>query len=388
MSLRISFLVPDIFNPVLGPVTDLARHAATFAEVQVVGPDFGHGVCPMYRGHFPYTVVPTPRLYRFPEYFAEARRLAAAVTGDLVIAVKAFASTVPVAWWLRRTRGCRMGVYLDEWDGALMAQRTPGERARRWLGNFHHPMDDVYCPWVERLVPGADLVLSTSSALQRRFGGEVLSVGVDTQFFAPQPPEQTAAVRAQLGLTGCRVVVFGGVVRPHKGVELILQALAERADPRLRLLVVGPDNEHVQALRADPRYQPYLVCTGAQRKADMPRYLDAGDAIALPLERTPLAETQTPCKVFEAMAMAKPIVSTIVADLPAILEGCGRVVPPGDRSALAAALGEVMDGEIGPALGRRARARCEAHYASAVTAARLKQLCEQAMAKPAGKPGS
>ena len=65
--MRVSFIVPDIFNPVLGPVTDLARHAATFADVQVVGPDFGHGVCPMYRGHFPYTIVPTPRLYRFPE---------------------------------------------------------------------------------------------------------------------------------------------------------------------------------------------------------------------------------------------------------------------------------------------------------------------------------
>ena len=370
---KISFLVPDIANPVLGPVTELARHAATFAEVQVVGPDFGHGVCPMYRDAFPYTVVPTPRLYRFPDYFPEARRLADAVTGDVVVAVKAFASTVPVAWWLRRRRGKRMVVYLDEWDGALMAQRAPGARLTRWLHHAHHPMDDVYCPWIERLIPGADLVLSTNTALQRKFGGEVVPMGVDTAAFAPRPAEETAALRAQLGLAACRVVVFGGVVRPHKGVDLILEALAQLGRPDHRLLVVGPDNEHVRELAAVPRFRPYLACTGAQRKADMPRYLSVGDAVALPLEDTPLARTQTPCKVFEAMAMARPVVATAISDLPLILDGCGLVVPPGDAAALAQALGRAL-GPEGAELGRRARARCIDCYSREVTERRLAEL--------------
>jgi glycosyltransferase involved in cell wall biosynthesis len=377
--MRVSFLVPDIFNPVLGPVTDLARHAATFADVQVVGPDFGHGVCPMYRGHYPYTVVPSPRLYRFPEYFVESRRLAAAVTGDIVVAVKAFASTVPVAWWLRRQRGIKMVVYLDEWDGALMAQRSRSARISRWLRNIHHPMDDVYCPWIERLIPGADLVLSTSTALQRRFGGEVLPVGVDTDFFSPRPAEETASLRSQLGLTGCRVVVFGGVVRPHKGVEQILAALAGLGRPDVRLLIVGPENEHVKALLADARFRPLLVCTGARPKAEMPGYLDVGDVIALPFEDTPLARTQTPCKIFEAMSMAKPIVATAVSDLPLILEGCGRVVPPGDAFALADALGDMLQNPSARMLGERARARCKEQYAAAVTARRLRALCGQVL---------
>jgi hypothetical protein len=60
--MKVSFLVPDIACPVLGPVTVLARTLQRHVPVQIVGPDLGHGVCPMYRGAFDYTVVSTPRL--------------------------------------------------------------------------------------------------------------------------------------------------------------------------------------------------------------------------------------------------------------------------------------------------------------------------------------
>lgn len=373
--MKISFLVPDIHNPVLGPVTVLAGHVRGRHDAQIVGPDFGHGVCPMYRGAFPYTVVPAGRLYRFPNYFADARRLADAVTGDVVVAVKAFGATVPVAWWLRRRRGAKMVVYLDEWDGALMAQRSFGERAKRWLTNWHHPLDDVYCPWVEKLIPGADLVLSTSSALQRMFGGEILHMGVDTEVFQPQPPAQTAALKHELGLDGCRVVGFGGVVRPHKGVETILDALVSLGDPALRLLIIGPDNEHVRELKSNPAYQVHLVCTGARPKSEMPRFLDVADLIALPLEDTPLARTQTPCKIFEAMAMAKPIIGTRVSDLPRILEGCGETVPPGDPASLAAAIRRVLDDDA-KRIGALAREKCLSEYGHRVVAEKLLRLMD------------
>ena len=49
---KISFLVPDIHSPVLGPVTVLARHLQPAYDVEIVGADFGYGVCEMYRGSF------------------------------------------------------------------------------------------------------------------------------------------------------------------------------------------------------------------------------------------------------------------------------------------------------------------------------------------------
>jgi glycosyltransferase involved in cell wall biosynthesis len=63
------------------------------------------------------------------------------------------------------------------------------------------------------------------------------------------------------------------------------------------------------------------------------------------------------------MAMGRPVVASAVSDLPEVLDGCGRLVPPGDGAALAAALGELLaDSAQARELGDRARARCLERY--------------------------
>jgi glycosyltransferase involved in cell wall biosynthesis len=371
----VSFLVPDIFSPVLGPVTVLARHLVPEFEVEIVGPDFGHGVCPMYRDSFPYRAVACPRIYRWPDYLWESRRLEAALSGDLIIAVKAFATSLPVALAAKRRRGAKVVAYLDEWDGALMARLSPAQKAKRWVTHFHHPVDDLYCPWFERLIPRCDHVLSTTTALQRKFGGDVLPMGVDMDDFSPRPPQESLALRPQLGLQNKRLIVFGGVVRPHKGIELILAALAKIGDPRNLLVIVGPENEHVAQLKAEPAFAPYLAAIGPRPKAEMPRYLGLADLVVLPLNNDLLAQTQMPCKVFEAMAMAKPVIASAVADLSRVLEGCGWTVPPDDGAALARQIQWVFDHPQESAeFGRLARTTCAEKYSRPVVARQLKTL--------------
>ena len=67
----VSFIVPDMAGPVLGPVTSLATALGSHYKVQIIGPDLGRGVCPMYEGLFDFRVIPTPRLYRLPDYLCE-----------------------------------------------------------------------------------------------------------------------------------------------------------------------------------------------------------------------------------------------------------------------------------------------------------------------------
>lgn len=51
-----------------------------------------------------------------------------------------------------------------------------------------------------------------------------------------------------------------------------------------------------------------------------------------------------PAKIFDAMAMGRPIVATAVSDIPDILsEGCGLIVTPGDVYALAEAIAYMLD---------------------------------------------
>jgi len=95
----------------------------------------------------------------------------------------------------------------------------------------------------------------------------------------------------------------------------------------------------------------------------LPRLLAAADVVAVPQSDSEAARYQMPMKVFDAMAMGKPIVASAVSDLPLVLEGCGRITPPGDVDTLAAGIAELLaNPEAARTLGERARARCLEQY--------------------------
>ena len=92
-------------------------------------------------------------------------------------------------------------------------------------------------------------------------------------------------------------------------------------------------------------------------------FLAIAHVVVLPQRVTHETMAQIPGKVFEAMAMARPIVATSVSDLPEILDGCGIVIPSGAVAHLAAALDRILSRpDEAQDLGREARKRCQDHY--------------------------
>lgn len=363
--MKVIFLVPDIAGPVLGPVTSLAQLIEY--EVGIVGPDFGRGVPEMYRDVFSYTVLPAGKMYRFPDFFREAQRLVPEIRGDLIIAVKAYANTVLPALWARKSFGSKVIAYLDEWDGALMKMRTPMNRLRQWLMHALHPLEDPYYPWVERILPRCDWILSTSTFLKKKFGGSIIHAGVDTEVYKPGTAGTRNAMRHTHGLENKKVILFGGVAREHKGLRRILKALSDIADPRMILVVVGPETEYLKSLMNDPAIGHWLLHLGSRPKADMPRYLDMADLFVLLQENTLLAQSQVPCKLFEAMAMGKPMVVSDVSDLSSLVGPSGWVVSPNDNKQLRQAIRNAAYNASGDERGRAMRERAEKLYSKEKT---------------------
>lgn len=384
----ISFLVPDTGAPTIGAALKLARLLEPEYRTEIVGPDMGRGICSLYRDSYPFRAVPGGRIYRWPDYWWESRRLAREVKGDLIVAVKGFASTVPVAMRVKKERGVPVAVYLDEWDAALWHGLSFKEKCRSVRKHWHHPGEPCYLPWLERKIRQADTVLSTTTWLQKRFGGSVVHAGVDINIFKPQDKNHVAALKSSLGLAGKKVIVFGGVVRPHKGVEEILLALEKLADDRIRILVVGPITEHLDDMMKSARWGKWIVVAGdgvnagtsvnADIHKQMPLYLDVGDLVVLPLRNSLLAQSQMPIKIFEALAMAKPIIGTTVADLPMVLDGCGKIVPAEDVGGLAEAIQSVFEDEaLAAEMGRKAREKCIRKYSMSVTRKRLLEIMRE-----------
>jgi glycosyltransferase involved in cell wall biosynthesis len=169
--------------------------------------------------------------------------------------------------------------------------------------------------------------------------------------------------------------MFLGTPRGHKGVDDLVEAVG-LVGGDVRLVLVGADAAG-EAGRRWARH-PWVRLVGEIPFDDVPRYLVAADAVAVPQRATSDTVGQVPAKLFDAMALARPIVSTAVSMIPEILEGCGLVVAPGDVSALAGAIKRLLDnpGEAA-ALGRRARERCEANYSFRVARAALFPLLDR-----------
>ncbi len=385
----INLLVPNISLPTVGAALRIARMLESRYRVSIVGPDMGHGICPMYRGSFDFVSVSTPRLYRLPDFWWERRKLVDALDGDLIISLKAFASSLPTALLAKKRRKIPVVVYLDEWDGAIVRMWPKHKHLMGWMRDFYHPGADIFCPWVERMIPRADAVVSTTRFLQSRFGGTIIPLGVDPEVFKPQSPGDVETLRRELGLEGLFLIGFGGVVRPHKGLEVFLQALVRIGNPTIKLLIIGPLMPVVRDWINHPEYGRYVLCQGSDpddQKSDlnaqihkrMPLYLSLADVLAVPLRDSLLSRSQMPCKVFEALAMAKPILASAVSDLPEVVGDAGWLVPPDDVDTLAETIQEIIrQPEEARCRGQVARERAITRYAMSTCSGQWLALMEQ-----------
>jgi glycosyltransferase involved in cell wall biosynthesis len=123
---------------------------------------------------------------------------------------------------------------------------------------------------------------------------------------------------------------------------------------------------------------PFVRLVGEIPFDEVPRHLVAADVVAVPQRATTDTLGQVPAKLVDAMALARPIVATAVSMIPEMLDGCGVVVPPGDVRALADGVRRLLDDPAAAAaLGRRARARCQASYSFVAARATLFPLIER-----------
>ena len=135
------------------------------------------------------------------------------------------------------------------------------------------------------------------------------------------------------------VVLFFGLVRPYKGVDLLLEAFRELAGAEL--WIVGMPRMDLAPLRRLAER-----CRGTVRFVDrfitdpeIPAYFRRADLVVLPYR-----EIEQSGVLYTALAFGKPIVASAVGGFTEVGErdGAVRLVQPGDAGALGAALSELL----------------------------------------------
>ncbi|MBI2216391.1 MAG: glycosyltransferase [Candidatus Rokubacteria bacterium] len=353
---RVSVIAFDLSDNATGRADLLARLLAPRYDVTVVGPRFGtRRWAPAAAGPIRYESLPGTR---YPRFAAMLPRLARLADGDLIVASKPRPTSYGVALLARRQRRRPVLLDIDDWELGFFYRSGAWGRIGRAL-NLGNPNSLPWTWLMERLVTAADAVTVASRFLEQRFGGTFVPHVRDTDAWDPKHFDRAAA-RARLGLHGERVVMFLGTPRGHKGVDDLVEAVRGLGDDVV-LAIVGADRASARVRRW--RALPSVHVHGTIPFDDVPRYLVAADVVAVPQRATSDTLGQVPAKLFDAMALGRPIVSTAVSMIPEILDGCGLVVAPGDVSALRAAIARLLaEPAEAAALGVRARERCIERY--------------------------
>jgi len=198
----------------------------------------------------------------------------------------------------------------------------------------------------------------------------VVPDGVDLQ-------QAEAAMLAQRADGPVRLLYLGSL-HPWKGVPSLIAALAHIPNAHLRI-AGGPAQRiaQLQALAGSFELSSRVEFLGQVLPADRFKVIAAADICLLPLSETSIGSRYTsPLKLFEYMALGKPIVSADVPAIRSVLSSgeSALLVPPGDIAALAAAVRKLMEQPAMSArLGGRARQLAQ-QYSWQARAAKLLRL--------------
>lgn len=203
----------------------------------------------------------------------------------------------------------------------------------------------VFAPVVRVAVRKVDALLAvspTAAAYVRRGTGKparVIPNGIDHAALSALVPRRHGAR-----------LLFVGRDEPRKGLRVLLEAFRRlRGDPEL--VLVGPSDTVLQAER--------VTALGRLPEEELRRELARADVLVAPS----LRGESFGVVLLEAMAAGLPVVASDIPGYRAVVpREAGRLLPPGDVAALAAALDELLaDAALRERLGDAGREAAAAY---------------------------
>jgi len=288
----------------------------------------------------------------FPGFFDEYVRAVHAITGDIIYAVKPRLPSFGLALMSNYHTGKPIFLEANDLETVVGSPRTRAVHTTSPLEAVFDNLDEAKSPhsliWSRVLDPFVNQIptLYTHNInLDLHYGKRCLYMRniKDATVFDPSLVDRERT-RRELGFgPQDRVILFGGLVRKHKGIWEVTTLLERLADPRYKFLVVGnretPDlrklvQESRDAVSVLPPQSP-------QRMAELN---NAADLVILWLDPdVPAGNYQSPYKMSDAFAMGATIIASPTSDLA----GFGDkellwVVPFGDVDRMIATIDEIF----------------------------------------------
>ena len=367
--MKICLLCFDISNNSLGRAALLASALSSHHDVKIIGVSKnGATWYPMRDVDIHIEIYPWRR---YPFFISTIRKMLRDMDADIYIACKLRPTSFGIALLKKWSSRKPVILDIDDWEAGFYYHSGFWGSVGRFM-NFSNPNGLPYTWLMEKLVGFADSIIVSNKFLQNRFSGCLIHHCRDTSILNPENFD-SQKVKKSLGLENNRVIMFMGTPRAHKGIDDLIKAFESLNHSDLRLVFIGAEPSF------NPRQEKIVVLPKTSFN-DLPKYLSAADILVVPQRDTTDTQGQSPAKLFDAMAMAKPVITTRVSDIPEVLGGNGYLVEPGNPNELASALQHVLDHpDEANKKGIAARKRCIELYDIKVMEKKLQALIDKAV---------
>ena len=164
----------------------------------------------------------------------------------------------------------------------------------------------------------ADLVLPTTNWMKEDF----VKKGIERSKMVPHPngidisrfsDADGEAIRRQYNLKDSNVVVYVGTMDKMRHLDILVHAFSKAKKSRkdVKLLMVGDGNDklNLERLAGELGIWDDVVFTGQVYSDDIPNFIAAADIGASPVPPLDFYKLSSPIKMFEYMALGKPVVA-------------------------------------------------------------------------------
>jgi glycosyltransferase involved in cell wall biosynthesis len=179
----------------------------------------------------------------------------------------------------------------------------------------------------------ADLVISINEMLREytiqmganRSKTMVIRAGIDSEHYDPNKIDGRE-IRKRYGLNEDDIVLFFmGWLYDFSGLKEVATDLAKIKDKKsnIKMLIVGDGDayEDLQRIREQNNLNDHIILAGKQLYENLPVYIAAADICLLPAYNNEIMRDIVPIKMYEYMAMGKPVIST---KLPGVMKEFGE----------------------------------------------------------------
>ncbi len=340
-------------------------------QVSLFGITFEQETAPLTDTDFPIFSLPCPYYAGISGSIQAARQLLPKIDGDILYAVKLKPTSLGIAILKKLLSHRPLIVDIDDWEmswfgGDNWHYRPSFKQLAQDIfksdGLLKHPDHPLYLKWTESLISYADEITLHTQFIKKRFGGVYIPNGKDTSLFSPDQYNSEAS-RIKYELSDYKILMFPGAPRPYKGLEDVLTALEKLNQPDLKLVIVGgsPYDDYDQQLMR--QWGQWIIKLPKYPVQMMPEIVAAAHVIVVPQRDTPASQAQFPLKLTDGMAMAKPVLSTRVGDIPDILGDTGYLVDPSSPDQIADTIQIIFENlDEANLRGKAARKRCLENY--------------------------